>query len=303
MTGNIPSDRHAYYTAAMPPHVLRTIVIGTVVVIGLTAGTIIINTREAPADTDGGSASSETSAFSASSSSSSPCTEESSESSLSSADGSSASSSAPDIDPCLGISMEELWRETSSAIPDPTKPPLKNILTDTRLKGSFPIRITTAFDGGKTIYEFADPDTWRMLSDEDGMEVVHINGRMFMNMRGEGWITSDASFDEGMSFLNIMGMFSLLLDDPESLGLESIGREPCFVATGKECDVFLRSSPESFRAWSHTDTRFLDHWESGGDSLDVAYGVTINPLSQPASFRDMDEEMREMMRMNGVSDF
>jgi len=228
-----------------------------------------------------------------------PCGEAASESSRSSNGSSLSSESARK--PCAEFGFTQFPQEGSSVQPDPTKPGqkprLENILSDARLKGSFPIRITMSINRKQSVYEFADPDTWRILDDDT--EALFMNGRTFVDIPGEGWVTSGDRMDNSLSLLDIMGIFSLLLDDPASLHLESTGRGPCIVANEKQCDTFLRPA-DSFKVWSHTDSHLLDHWEAGSDVLDVAYNVTISAIAQPASYRDLDEEMRQMMRMNGM---
>jgi len=123
-----------------------------------------------------------------------------------------------------------------------------------------------------------------------------------MDIPGEGWITGDSDFDDGLSLLDIVNIFGFLLDDPQKLGFASVGREPCVIATGSECDTFLRTS-DSMRVWAHADTHLIDHWRAGSDSMSVEYNAAISPITRPLNFRNIDEEIREMMRANGVSGF
>lgn len=202
------------------------------------------------------------------------------------------------------LSDDSYSSEESSFVPDDqADPPQENILTDARLKGSFPIRITTTMTNGKKIkYEFADPYTWRTLDENGTVDAISANGRIFLSTPNEGWISHGLSPDEDFSFHDIMGIPSLLLDDPASLALESLGSEPCIVATGTQCEAF-RWRADNFKVWLQSDTRLLDHWTSDESSIDVAYGVNIGPISPPASFKNLDGEMRQMMRANGISEF
>lgn len=191
--------------------------------------------------------------------------------------------------------MEELWQQTSSAIPDPTKPPFKNILADPRLEPYFPLRITqTLSDGVTATYDYEDPYTYQQSFFNTPRELF-VNGKSFFFAEGMGWAIrhpGDYGYIEDptlmLSTILAIGLFPQINPD---LGFVSTGQEPCKTAQGKTCNTFLQSRT-GMTVWIDTNTQLLDYWDmTDGAFLGVAYNASIVPILEPATYVDFRSMM------------